>query len=90
MRELIESGRGVVQRSFGRWRIFMSAWLAAMIFGMLFTGFQALASRRGTSPHAASLAGAVIPRHDPRFIGPDEVAASDWEERAKAEAYSEW
>lgn len=84
----IESGRGVVQRSVGRWRIVMSAWLAAIILVVLFAGFQALASRHGPSPHAASLAGAVIPRHDPRFFGPDEVAAADWQERAKA--YSAW
>jgi hypothetical protein len=90
MREPVESGRGVGQRSFGTWRIVMSAWLAAIILFVLFAGYQALASRHGISPHAASLAGAVIPRHDPRFFGPDEVAASDWQERAKAEAYSAW
>jgi hypothetical protein len=90
MREPIENGRGVVQRSFGGWRIVTSAWLAMIIFVVLFAGFQALASRHGTSPRAASLSGAVIPRHYPRFFGPDEVAASDWQERAKAEAYSDW
>jgi hypothetical protein len=90
MREPVESGWGVVQRSFGRWRIVTSAWWATIIFVVLFAGFQALASRHGTSPRATSLAGAVIPRHDPRFFGPDEVAASDRQERAKAEAYSEW
>jgi hypothetical protein len=90
MREPVESGWGVVQRSFGRWRIVTSAWLSTIIFVVLFAGFQALASRHGTSPRATSLAGAVIPRHDPRFFGPDEVAASDRQERAKAEAYSEW
>jgi uncharacterized membrane protein len=50
MREPIESGRGVVQRSFGRWRIVTSAWLVMIIFVVLFAGFQALASRHGTSP----------------------------------------
>ena len=49
MREPIESGRGVVQKSFGRRGIVMSAWPAAIIFIVLFAGFQA--SHRDTIPH---------------------------------------
>jgi hypothetical protein len=80
----------IAERSFGGWRVVASAWLVAIVFVMLFAGVQALASRHDASPHKASLAGAVIPRHEPGFTGPDEVAASDWEQRARAEAYSGW
>jgi hypothetical protein len=83
-------GMRIAERSFGGWRVVVSAWLVMIVFVVLFAGVEALASRHGTSPHAENLAGAVIPRHDPGSVGPDEVAASDWEERAKAEAYSGW
>ena len=77
-------------RSFSGWRIVVSAWVVAIVIAILFAGVEALASRHSASPRAESLAGAVIPRHDAGFLGPDEVAASDWEQRAKAEAYSGW
>jgi hypothetical protein len=92
MRERIEGARrfGIAERSFRGWRIVVSAWLVAIVFVVLFAGVDALASRHAASPRATSLAGVVIPRHDPGFAGPDEVAASEWEERARAEAYSGW
>jgi hypothetical protein len=78
-------------KSTGSWRIVASAWLLAIILGALFVTVQAMASRHTPSPpRVDSLAGAVIPRHDPSFPGPDEVAASDWLKRAQAEAYSGW
>jgi hypothetical protein len=82
-------GTRIAERSFGGWRIVASAWSVATVL-MILLGVQALASRHSSSPRDESLAGAVIPRHDPGFVGPDEVAASDWQERAKAEAYSAW
>jgi hypothetical protein len=79
MPEEIESGRGqrMAERSFGGWRIVASAWLVAIVFVVLFAGVQALASLHGTSPREASLAGAVIPRHDPSCAGPAELTRSD-------------
>jgi hypothetical protein len=87
MPEEIGSERG---RPIGGWYTVASAWLVAIVFVVLFAGVEALAGRHGVSPRETSLAGAVIPRHDPGFAGPDEVAASDWQERARAEAYSGW
>lgn len=55
---------------------------------VLFATGEALASQHNTSPRESSLAGAVIPRHNPSFPGLDEIAASDWLERVGAEAYS--
>lgn len=91
MRDRSESGPGllVAERSFGGRRTVVSAWFVAIVFVMLFAGIETLASQHA-SPRRASLAGAVIPRHDPGFVGPDEVAASDWQERARVEAYSGW
>ena len=83
-------GMRIAERSLGGWRIVVSAWLVAIVLVILFAALEALASRHSTSPRAESLAGAIIPRHDSGFVGPDEVAASDWEERAKADAYSGW
>ena len=83
MPEDIESRR----RSFGRWRVVASAWVVAIVLVVLFAGAEALACRHGISPRQVSLAGAVIPRHDSAgYPGPDEIAASDWQERARAEA----
>src|SRR5271169_4725679 len=59
----------IVERSFGGWRIIASAWLVAIVFVVMFAGVEALASLHGTSPHQATLAGAVIPRHDPGCAG---------------------
>jgi hypothetical protein len=86
MPEQVERTEGFI----GGWRIVASAWLVAIIFVGLFATAEALASLRNASPRKDSLAGAVIPRHDPSFPGPDEVAASDLLERARAEAYSTW
>jgi hypothetical protein len=90
--EDIEGARelGIAERSAGDWRIVASAWLVAILFLVLFAAAAALASLRITSSHEASLAGAVIPRHDPSFPGPNEIAASDWLNRLRAEAYSGW
>ncbi len=78
------------ERFIGGWRMVASAWLVAIMFVVLFATVQALASRHSAPPREDSLAGAVIPRHDSGFPGPDEVAASDLLERARAEAYSGW
>jgi hypothetical protein len=79
---------GSRRRSFGSWRVVASAWLVAILFVVLFAGVQVLAGRHSVSPREPTLAGAVIPRHDP--ASPEEIAASDWQERARAEAYSGW
>jgi hypothetical protein len=78
---------GVAERSLGGWRIVAAAWLVAIISVVLFTAADALASRHKKLSHESSLAGAVIPGHDAGSPGPDEVAASDWLERVRAEAY---
>jgi hypothetical protein len=88
MRDGIE--RGYAESSLGDWRIVAAAWLVAIIILALFAGVQALAARSNASPRETGLAGAVIPRHDPGSLGPDEMAASDWQERARVEASSCW
>jgi hypothetical protein len=92
MPEDIEGARelGIAERSVGDWRLVASAWLVAVVFVVLFAAADALASFRSTSPREASLAGAVIPRHNPSFPRPEEIAASDWLDRVRAEAYSGW
>lgn len=90
MQNWLDSGLRLPGRSFGNWRIAVSAWLIAIALAVLFIGAHGLASRNGIFPREDNLAGAVIPHHDPGFAGPDEVAASDWLERAKAEAYTGW
>jgi hypothetical protein len=57
-------------QNFGDWRGIISAWAIALFIVMLFAGVQAVASLRGMSPHQASLAGTVIPQHDPACAGP--------------------
>jgi hypothetical protein len=47
------------------WRGIASAWALVLLLIILFAGTQALASRRNTAASQATLAGAVIPRHDP-------------------------
>jgi hypothetical protein len=69
------------------WRTVISAWLVAFVFAGLFATADAMASRHKPRPGRCGLAGSVIPRHDPSFPGPDEIAASDWLERVRAEAY---
>jgi hypothetical protein len=49
-------------------------------FGPHQTGFD--------TPHKCRISGSIIPQHDSSFPGPDEIAASDWLERVRAEAYS--
>jgi hypothetical protein len=83
-------GLGIFERSLGDWRVVASAWLVAIIFLVLFTLADALAAQHSSSSRAPNLAGAIIPRHDPSFPGRDEIAASDWLERVRAEAYWSW
>jgi hypothetical protein len=47
------------------WRGVASAWALVLLLALLFAGTQALASRRITAASQPTLAGAVIPRHDP-------------------------
>ncbi len=84
----IEGERGwrVAERSHRDWRIVASAWVVAIVCVLLFAAADASASRHRAASRQGNLAGAVIPRHDPSFPGPDEVAASDWVERQTAEA----
>jgi hypothetical protein len=90
MMKEIEGGRepGIAERSPGDWRVVAAAWLVAIMFVLVFTAADALASRHSSRSREPSLAGALIPRHDPSFPGPDEIAASDWLGRVRAEAYS--
>ena len=81
---------GASERCIGEWRNVVSAWLVAMALMGLFATADALASRQDSSPRLQHLAGAEIPRHSSGFPGPDEVAASDWLEKARIEAYSCW
>ena len=46
-----------------------SAWALVLLLAILFAGTQALASRRITAASQATLAGAVIPRHDAASAG---------------------
>jgi hypothetical protein len=71
----------------GGWRTIISAWLVALIVAGVWVTGDALASLPCPTHHAGALAGIVIPRHDPSSPGPDEVAASDWLQRIRAEAY---
>jgi len=51
------------------WRGIASAWALVLLLIILFAGTQALASRRNTAASPATLAGAVIPRHDVASAG---------------------
>jgi len=51
------------------WRGIAAAWVLVLLLAILFAGTQALASRRITAASKATLAGAVIPRHDPASAG---------------------
>ncbi len=77
-----------VGQSVGGWRAVASAWILAIMAVLLFTTADALATHKG--PAREGLAGAMIPRHDPRFPGPDEIAASDWVEKARADSSGYW
>jgi hypothetical protein len=72
------------------WRTIVSAWVVAIALVGLFASAEAVAPRPVPSPPVSSLVGAEIPRHDAAILGPDEVAAADWLEKARAEAYSCW
>jgi hypothetical protein len=75
------------------WRGVASAWLVAILLVILFAAGEAVACRHRShdpSPRRGDFVGAVIPRHDPSVLGPDEVAASDWLERARADAEMGW
>jgi hypothetical protein len=87
MLEEIERARepGIAERSLGGWRAVAAAWLVAILFVVLFATGDALASRHHKVPRSSSVATAVIPRHDPR--APDEIVASAWLDRVRAEAY---
>jgi hypothetical protein len=78
MPEYFEQERdpGFAERYLGGWRVIASAWAMAIVFVLLFTGVQALASRHAPTPQRQSLVGAVIPRHDPSCAGPGDVTAS--------------
>jgi hypothetical protein len=69
------------------WRTIVSAWLVVLVFAALFATADAVAALHKPPPGGCELAGAVIPRHDPSVPGPDEIAASNWLERVRAEAY---
>ena len=77
----------IAERSVGDWRGVASAWFVALAFAALFSGWQTLAAHHQNPFHQSSLAGAIIPRHNSSVPGPDEIAASDWLERVRAEAY---
>jgi len=77
---------GIAERSAGDWRSVGSAWLVASLVVVLFAAADARASLRSPSSRETTLAGVVIPRHDPSFLGPDEIAASGWLVGSRAEA----
>lgn len=54
----------------GNWRVVISAWVIAILALLLLAGYQAFSSRHEISPRAESLAGTVIPQHDPGCSGP--------------------
>ena len=60
----------------GGWKVTAAAWLVSILFAGLLGATDALASRHHGRPRECALAGA------------DEIAASDWLERVRAEAYS--
>ncbi|MBV8119627.1 MAG: hypothetical protein JO081_06795 [Alphaproteobacteria bacterium] len=78
------------ERSLGGWRVIASAWLIMMIFALLFATAEALAERHAAQHQKSDLVRAEIPRHDSSFPGPDEIAASDWLQRVRAEAFACW
>jgi hypothetical protein len=71
------------------WKVTAAAWLVPILFASLLGAADALASRHhGPPAYECQLTGAMIPRHNSSIAGPDEIAASDWLERVRAEAYS--
>lgn len=81
------------ERSGHGWRVVSAAWVVAIMFVVLFAAGEAVARLHRShdpSPRRGDFVGAVIPRHDPSFLGPDEVAASDWLDRARADAETGW
>ena len=90
MRDQIEQvvDSRIGERPVGDWRAVVSAWLVAFLMVVLFAAADAFASLHKPEFGKSPLAGVVLPRHDPSFPGPNEMAASDWLERVRAEAYS--
>lgn len=70
------------------WRAVAAAWLVPILFATVFVAADAIAARHHAPARECATAGAMIPRHDPSLPGPDEIAASDWLERVRAEGYS--
>lgn len=56
--------------SSGNWRAVVSAWVIAIVAVLLLAVYQVVTSRHEPSPRGQSLAGAVIPQHDPACSGP--------------------
>ncbi len=100
MTELNERGREPQESdsTIGNWRVIVSAWAVALLFIILFAGVQAVASLHGVSPEQASLAGAIVPQHDPACAGPGfpdasadgQCRPSSLLDRAQADAYASW
>jgi hypothetical protein len=92
MPEQIECGAApdTAERSLGGWRVIAAAWLVPMILALSFATADAVASRHHPRHQQSDLVRAEIPRHDSSSLGPDEIAASDWLQRVRADAYSSW
>ena len=73
----------VYDRHAAGWRGVVSAWALVLLLVVLLAGTQALASRRNTAPSQATLAGAVIPRHDPASVGVGVPCAAPLDECGK-------
>lgn len=78
----------ITEKTEGSWRVAAAAWLVPIVLAGLFGAGNALGARHHAPPHKCATAGVMIPQHDPTLPGPDEIAASDWLEHLRAEAYS--
>lgn len=78
MSERTESASGlrIADSSLAGWRMVASAWVVAILAVMLFLGVHSLAPRHHVVPRENSLAGVVIPRHDPNCAALDVVTAA--------------
>lgn len=90
MREYIEEPTefGFAERHSGGWRVIASAWAIAMALFVFFAGVEAMASRHVTPVQHQTLAGVVIPRHDPS-CGDVTVAATPNCRAGKSFAHAE-
>jgi len=68
----------------GGWRGVVSAWALVVLLVVLLAGTQAVASHRTLTSSHVTLAGAVIPRHDPASAGVGVPCAGPLEECGKA------